>query len=198
MTLKGNETMSRHFKGQLIAAMVTSGATALALPVQAQFIDPQHSGPYVGVGAGATRLKGDDLPDAPTDRSDAGAKVFAGYHFNPFFGAELGVMNTGRFESSAGSLRGQGVYLDAVGRFPVVGALSATGRLGVFQGKLKDGRSGTEITDDGMNVKGGLGVQYDLTKNHALSAEWERYRFEGTGNGHVNTDLYTVGYKFSF
>ena len=190
--------MSRFKSQQLMAALVTTGAAALALPAQAQFIDPQHSGPYVGVNAGATRLKGDDLPDAPTDRSDAGAKVFVGYHFNPYFGAELGAMNTGRFESSAGSLRGQGVYLDAVGRFPIVGALSGTGRLGVFQGKLKDGRSGNEVADDGMNVKGGLGVQYDLTANHAISAEWERYRFDGSSNGAVKTDLYTVGYKYSF
>ena len=198
-TLKRNETLSQ-LKRHLIAAALTSGAALLAVPAHAQFVDAQVAGPYIGLGAGATRLKGDDLPDAPTDRSDTGAKLFAGYRFNQFFGAELGVMNTGRFESSSGNLRGQGVYLDAVGRFPIVGALSGTGRVGVFQGKLKDGRSGTQLTDDGTNVKGGLGLNYDLNKNHALTAEWERYRFDGAGanSSKVNTDLYTVGYKYSF
>ncbi len=190
--------MSRPSHHRLIAALLASGAAVLALPTQAQFIDSQHSGPYVGLGAGATRLRGDDFPDAPTDRSDTGVKLFAGYHFNPFFSAELGAMNTGRFDSSAGSLRGRGVYLDAVGRLPITDGLSAIGRLGAFQGKLKDRRTGTEVTDDGMNLKGGLGLQYDFTQNHAVTAEWERYRFDGTSGGHVNTDLYTVGYKFSF
>ena len=176
---------------------MTAGAAALAVPAHAQFVDPQASGPYVGVSAGATRLKGDDLPSAPTDRSDTGAKLFAGYHFNPYLGAEVGVMNTGKFDSSAGSLRGQGVYLDAVGRVPLAGALSATARLGLFQGKLKDGRTGSEVSDNGTNLKGGVGLQYDITANHAVGAEWERYRFDGR-NGNVNTDLYTVGYKYSF
>lgn len=190
--------MTRSHQRHLIATALAASAAALALPSHAQFIDPQAAGPYVGVGAGVSRMKGEDIPNAPTDRSDTGAKAFAGYRFNSFLGAEFGVMNTGRFDTSAGSLRGQGVYLDAVGRFPLTGALSATGRVGAFYGKLKDGRSGTQITDEGTNFKGGLGLQYDLTKNHALSAEWERYRFDGAGTGKVNTDLYTVGYKYNF
>jgi OmpA-OmpF porin, OOP family len=190
--------MTRQQQRHLIAAALVASSAALAVPAHAQFIDPQAAGPYVGVGAGASRMKGEDLPDAPTDRSDTGAKVFAGYRFNSFLSTEIGAMNTGRFDTSAGSLRGQGVYLDAIGRYPLTTSLSATGRLGAFYGKLKDGRSGTQITDEGANVKGGLGLQYDLTKNHALSAEWERYRFDGTGTGKVNTDLYTVGYKYNF
>jgi OOP family OmpA-OmpF porin len=189
--------MSSKTQRTFLATALAASAAAFALPAQAQFIDPQASGPYIGVGAGAARLKGDDLPSAPTDRSDTGAKLFAGYNFNQYLGAEVGVINTGKFESSAGSLRGQGTYLDAVGRVPLTGALSATGRVGVFQGKLKDGRSGTEVSDDGTNVKGGLGLQYDITRNHAVGAEWERYRFDGS-NGSVNTDLYTVGYKYTF
>ena len=190
--------MPRQRQRSLIAAALAASGAVLALPSLAQFIDPQAAGPYVGVGVGASRMKGEDLPDVPTDRSDTSAKVFAGYRFNSFLGAELGAVNTGRFDSAAGSLRGQGVYLDAVGRFPLTTSLSATGRLGTFYGKLKDGRSGTQLTDEGTNIKGGLGLQYDLTKNHALSAEWERYRFDGASSGHVNTDLYTVGYKYNF
>jgi len=192
--------MTRQHQRHLIAAALAASAAALAVPAQAQsqFIDPQAAGPYVGVGAGASRMKGEDLPGFPSDRSDFGAKVFAGYRFNSFLSAEIGGVNTGRFDTAAGSLRGQGMYLDAVGRFPLTGALSATGRVGAFYGKLKDGRSGTQLTDEGTNFKGGLGVQYDLTKNHALSAEWERYRFDGANSGHVKTDLYTVGYKYNF
>jgi len=190
--------MTRQHHRHLVAAALAAAAATLSLPSQAQFIDPQAAGPYVGAGAGASRMKGEDLPGLPSDRSDFGAKLFAGYRFNSFLSAEIGGVNTGRFDTSAGSLRGQGVYLDAVGRLPLTGALSATGRLGTFYGKLKDGRSGTQLTDEGANIKAGLGVQYDLTKNHALSAEWERYRFDGASSGHVNTDLYTVGYKYNF
>jgi hypothetical protein len=31
-----------------------------------------------------------------------------------------------------------------------------------------------------------------------VTAEWERYRYDGSGTGKVSTDLYTVGYKYSF
>lgn len=192
--------MQKQHPRTLIAAAVAASAALLAAPAHAQntFIDPATAGPYVGVGAGASRMKGEDLPSGPTDRSDTGAKAFVGYRFNPWFATELGYVNSGRFETSAGDLRGQGSYLDAIGRLPIADGFSAFGRVGVFYGRLKDGRSGTPLNDEGTNVKGGLGLQYDFTRNHAVTGEWERYRYDGSGTGKVNTDLYTVGYKYSF
>lgn len=191
--------MSQKFKHSLIATLAASGAVLASLPAQAQFVNQEYAGPYIGVGAGAARLKGDDFPSAPTDRSSTGGKAFVGYQFNQFFGIEAGGVNTGKFDSSVGSLRGQGAFIDAVGRFPISNSFSATARLGAFHGKLKDGRSGVQLTDDGTNVKGGLGVQYAFNNHNTIGLEWERYRFDGVAtDSRVNTDLYTVGYRYKF
>lgn len=185
--------MQKKLKLHVIAAVVASGAATLAcLPAQAQ------QGPYIGGNLGSARLKGDDAPGVPTDRSSTGMKLYGGYGFSPYLAVEAGYTDTGKFDSSQGSLRGTGLFADAVGRWPVAQDFSVLGRLGVFHGRLKDGRSGTTLKETDTNLKGGLGVQYDLSKNSAIRAEWERYRFDAPNNGSAKTDLFSVGYKYQF
>jgi hypothetical protein len=46
-------------------------------------------------------------------------------------------------------------------------------------------------------LKPGSGLQLDLAAGLALSAEWERYRFDALGSK-SNTDLYSVGFAYRF
>ncbi len=189
--------MEHKFKLNLIAALVAAGAALAVVPAQAQSQETVP-GPYVGGNLGAARLKGDDRPGVPTDRSSTGGKIFAGYNFSPYFSMEGGYTDTGKFDSSAGNLSGSGLFADAVGRFPVGNNFSLLGRVGVLRGKLEDGRTGADLTDTNTTVKAGVGVEYELTRNHAVRGEWERYRFEASDSNKVHTDLYTVGYKYTF
>lgn len=150
-------------------------------------------GLYIGGSAGGSHYKGNSVGNAETDRSSTGAKIFGGYQLTPNVGIEAGYTDLGKFNSSAGQLKADGAYLDAVGKLPVAGPWSAIGRVGVFNGKTDGLGGGGRDT----NVKVGAGVEYAIDTNLAVRGEWERYRLD-TGRGKANTDLYTVGVKYAF
>ncbi len=153
----------------------------------------QAEGLYIGGSAGGSHYKGDSVGGLNTDRSNTGAKIFGGYQITPNLGVETGYVDLGKFDSAAGSLKGDGVYLDAVGRLPLVGSLSAIGRVGVFNGKTDGFGGGGRDT----NAKVGAGLEYAIDSNLSVRGEWERYRFD-TRSGKANTDLYSVGVKYAF
>jgi OOP family OmpA-OmpF porin len=191
-------TVRNQLKLNLISVLVASGAAAMAcLPAHAQE-QATGQGPYIGGNLGAARLKGDDAPGLPTDRSSTGYKLYGGYGFTSNVAVEAGYADTGKFDSSAGSLRGRGLFADAVGRLPVAQDFSLLGRVGLVHGRLRDGRNGASLTETATNFKGGLGAQYDLSKNSAIRGEWERYRFDTPNSGTAKADLFTVGYKHQF
>lgn len=155
-----------------------------------------HAQFTVGGSVGQSRYKGDEVGGLSTDRSDSGGKIYGGYQFNPNFGLEIGHAKLGSFGSAAGDVKGSGTFVDAVGTVPLGGNFSLLGRLGAFNGKLENSFAGS--TDKSTNVKVGAGVQYDFSNNLGLRGEWERYRFDATGGGKANTDLYSVGLNYKF
>ena len=170
----------------LVTALVCMAASA-TFSVQAQ-------GFYAGGSVGRSDYKGPDVGGAPTDRHDTGGKVYGGYEFHPNVGVELGYATVGKFTSAAGDFKGQGVFVDAVGKLPITQNLSGLARIGVFDAKAKSTALGT---DRSTKYKVGAGVQYDFTPNAGVRGEWERYRFEGFGTN-ANTDLYSVGLNYRF
>ena len=148
----------------------------------------------VGGSIAESHWKGDDVGGLSTDRKDTSYKLYGGYGFTPNLGVELGYANFGKFTSSAGSVKADGVYLDGVGTLPLGAGFSALGRVGVFNGKLDSSLAGS---DRGTNFKVGAGLQYDFDKNTALRAEWERYRFDALDTK-ANTDLYSIGVNYRF
>ena len=177
-----------------IAKALVSAAALAALSVQAQGPSSAQQGPYVGGSLGATKYKGDDVGNAPTDRSDSGGKVYGGYGFHPNFAVEAGYADLGKFSSDAGSVSGKGLYVDAVGRVPLTENVSALGRIGVFDGKAKNNLG---ASDSSTNHKVGLGLQYDLSEQTAIRGEWERYRFDTFGSK-ADTDMYSLGVNYAF
>ena len=154
----------------------------------------QAEGLYIGGSVGGSHYKGDNIGGAETDRSNTGTKLFGGYQFTPNLALEGGYTDLGKFKSSAGQLKASGVYLDAVGTLPLSGPWSATGRVGVFNGKAENSLVGS---DRGSSAKVGAGLQYAIDKNLSLQGDWERYRLDAGGTK-ANTDLYSVGVKYSF
>lgn len=88
------------------------------------------------------------------------------------FAIEVGVAGLGSITNTSGQMNGHSQFLDAVGTFPLDDKWSLLGRVGVAHVDLN-----TSLGEDsGTGMKVGLGVQYSLTSNVALHAEWERYR----------------------
>ncbi|WP_372525383.1 porin family protein [Piscinibacter sp.] len=172
---------------KFIVKALVSVATLAALSAQAE-------GPYVGGSLGISRYKGDDIGGLSTDRSSTGGKFYGGYSFTPNVGVELGYADLGKFSSSAGDVKGNGMFVDAVGTWPFAQGLSGIARVGLFNGKLDSTLAGS---DRGTSYKFGAGLQYDFTKNLGMRGEIERYRFNALSTK-TNTDLYSVGVNYKF
>jgi opacity protein-like surface antigen len=187
---------------KLIFALIAS-ATAFGA-AQAQEV-PRG---YVGAGI-ATVDHSFSLPGTVNGSGDgykASGKLFGGYEFNQTWGVEAGYTDfrkstqdytlngvPGRAESD-----GSSVYLAAKASTPLNEQFSAYGKLGAAYNK----RSLTTTTaafnrdENKTEVYAGLGVQYNLSKQVALTAEYERYgKSKDFG---AKADVWTVGARYNF
>lgn len=174
--------------------LAISGASLLGSLGLAGTAQAQAQGLYVGGSAGGSHFKGNSIGGMATDRSDTGLKVFGGYQFTPNIALEGGYVDFGKFKSSAGQIKARGVYLDAVGTVPISGPWSAIGRVGVVNARVDNS---LVSNDRGTAAKVGAGVQYAIDRNLSVQGEWERYRLDGGGT-RSNTDLYSIGVKYTF
>jgi OOP family OmpA-OmpF porin len=181
---------------------------------------------YLGAGIGQSRAKiadhrvseglrqsGITTTTIDNDDRDIGVKLFGGKQFNKYFAVEGGYFNLGKFGYTAhttsagnqtGSAKFQGMNLDGVGILPITDKLAALGRLGLTYTWTKDAfggsSAGTGATakKNEANFKGGLGLQYDLTRALALRTEWERYRVNDAIGNKGYADLLQVGLIYRF
>jgi OOP family OmpA-OmpF porin len=105
-------------------------------------------------------------------------------------------------------MRVKGWNADLVGTLPLVGKLSALGRVGVTSVRAQDQFSSTGAarvpsatanpSQRSTGIKYGAGLMYDFTESWAMRLEGERYRLkDAVGNrGHV--DMLSVGLVYRF
>ncbi len=183
------------FKLQLVAAC----AAALALgSVQAQEAIA-GTGLYIGGSIGQAKWHGDSDENLPgLDSTRTGGKVYAGYEFSPYFALELGYAEFGKFQGDLNtSVKANGPFLDAVGKFPFAPGWAALVRGGVFQGKLDLDTPLGSRDDNATAAKFGVGLQYDLSHNTSIRTEYERYRFDAL-DVKPDVDLFSVGVNYRF
>ncbi len=193
----------RYFTPGLAAFLMSVTAASAADMVDAGNVDPARfgwDGAYVGVSAGYGWLKDTDYQFAPPLKDkgeDWGFGAHAGYLFgfgNFVVGAEaeaakLGITYEG-FDfitvENAFSIRAKAGY--AIDRFLVSGHVGGAYLTTNFMG-LKD-----------WGWTAGAGVDYALTNQVTLGAQYSRYQFnnfDGTEiDGHVDTLSGRLGYKF--
>lgn len=157
------------------------------------------NGLSVGASVGQSHWKSPSFGDfANDDRSDLAGKVYGSYQFTPYLGLEGGWAKLGAYHGSDGSLRGDALYLDAVGTMPLAYGFTGLAKLGVMSGRLRsEDLNGAVESDRGTGLTGGLGLQYDLSPQLAVRTEWERYRFDAL-DGRGSSDLYSVGLNYKF
>jgi OOP family OmpA-OmpF porin len=167
--------------------------TLAALFVAGGFAAAHAEGLYVG-GALGTPDYHSTINGIGGDGSGVGGKIFGGYQLTPNFALEGGYFDLGHIDDGAGKVTTRGVYLDAVGTLPLASQWSLLGSAGLAQGRLK-----TTFGDDSSPaLKLGLGVQYDLSKQVALRAQYERYHFTSAFDDKANIGAATVGIKVGF
>ena len=196
-------------------------------PVSGQAAAADESGWYGGLSIGQSRGKihderiagelaaqGETVTSIDDKDIGLGFKLFAGRKFNRNFAVEGGYFNLGKLGFSAdtttgsltGSIKLQGMNLDAVGILPFTEKFSALGRVGFTYTQARDTftSTGSVVVSDPNprksegNYKVGLGVQYDLTRALGLRGEWERYRVNDAVGNKGDVDLFLVGLVYTF
>ena len=182
---------------KLIFALITGAAAMGAAHAQS---------PYVGIAAassdhnykigGATNVDGDGWKPS--------VKVFGGVDINPMWAVEAGYTNLTKADvnynigavRTAGEVDGHRSYVAAKATMPVNEQVSIYGKLGAGYTKTKFSGSGLSTSDSDTGVYAGLGAQYKLNQQVALTLEYERYGKQKDFG--AKADAVTLGARYNF
>lgn len=135
---------------------------------------------YAGLGVG--------LVDYSGGGSKASSKLFGGYEFTNKLAIEAGGVD---FK------KGYGMYIAVKPTLPLSDKLSVYGKLGVARSRREivlPAAPATRKSDTG--AYGAFGLQYSVTPNTAITAEYERFgKKKDTG---AKEDVWTLALKFFF
>jgi hypothetical protein len=211
-------------KSRIVTATLAFAAFSGIGSAQAAASDAWYGG--LRLGRGVERLGSGEIDGAlgtqgalSASSIDSGATsygLFAGYQLNPNFAVEGGYDHLGSFgfssavsapaaDSASGHYEARSLDLSAVGLLPFAHDWAAFGKAGLAYSEAKlDASSGGAVSIGSahhwdMAPLVGAGISYDLTRQTALRAEWDRFLHVGdasTGRGDI--DQYTVGVAYRF
>ena len=153
----------------------------------------QAEGLYVGGSLGSPDYKS-SINGVSGKGSGVGGTVYGGYQITPNFAVESGLFSLGHIDDATGRANTRGVYVDAVGRYEFAPKWSVLGSAGLAQGRFTT----TSGDDNSPALKLGGGVQYDLTRQVALRAEYEHYHFTDAFDTKPKIGEFSFGVKVGF
>jgi len=143
----------------------------LCLGVQAGAV-AANSGWYLGFNMGHAEV------DA-INESDLGYKFYGGY-LGRNFGAELGLIGLGD-GYTADNVDIYGMSMEFIGRLPLGESFSLLGKFGMFWWTVENCYDSyyyycvDGTYDDGSDLTYGVGLQYDMTHQLSIRAEWQQF-----------------------
>ncbi len=159
----------------------------------AAFGAARAEGLYVGGSLGSPDYRS-SVNGVSGNGSGVGGKAFAGYQITPNVAVEGGLFDLGHIDDSSGKVNLRGAYADAVGSYEFAPKWSVLGRAGLAEGRFTT----TGGNDNSPALKLGAGLQYDLSRQVALRAEYEHYHFTDAFDSKANVGEYSFGVKFGF
>jgi OOP family OmpA-OmpF porin len=150
-------------------------------------------GPYVGGNLGTPDYHS-SINGVSGDGSGTGFKLYGGYQFNPNFALEGGYFDLGHIDDATGKVNTRGAFVDAVGLYEFAPKWSVLGSAGLAQARFTSDRG----DDWSPGIKLGAGLQYDLSRELALRAQYDRYHFSDAFDSRANVGQVSVGLKYGF
>lgn len=186
---------------KIALCLAAAGALALSASASAQG--------YIGASVGRTSLSSDCTGLASCDKSGTGGKIFAGYSFLPYLGAEVAYLNFGKARAVAdvaGTLVNAEIKTSGIGaglamRGDLAPSWNAFARLGVARmtADVSGSALGVAVSEKDRTTQAyfGLGVGYALSKVVSIdaSADFSRSKFEGESS---NVRMLGVGLTAKF
>jgi OOP family OmpA-OmpF porin len=191
---------------KIVFALIAGAAFASAAQAQDTTTNAPRS--YIGLGVATAdhdySLNGVNNPSS--DGYKASAKVFGGYEFNNMWGVEAGYTDfrkssfnytTNNGIAGSGNADGHAYYVAGKATAPINDQFAVFGKLGVENSHRSFGtNTGLSGSSNDTGVYAGAGLQYNLNKQVALTAEYERYGKSASFG--AKSDVWTVGARYSF
>ena len=184
------------------------------------FAQDAVKGFYAGLSLGEARFPSACSANAGVTLSncndtDTAWKIFGGHQFSPNFAWEVGYNDFGRVSSDAVATIGGSTFagnakveataweLSGIGSLPLASQFSLYGKLGAYYAKTESSTNlpgvSTSATNHNSNFTFGLGARYDVTRNIALRAEWQRFPKVGADTtGKSDIDVLAIGGLYRF
>ncbi|MCA1857736.1 outer membrane beta-barrel protein [Massilia oculi] len=170
-----------------VLATLAAGMMGIALAGAAQAAEPARPAAPAYAGAAVT---GVDYVGAATKASP---KVFAGYHISKSLALEGGAVDL---------KKGYGMYIAVKPVLPLTDKLALYGKVGVAQVRRPAALPSQPTQPAPLGRKtdtgayGAFGLQYSITPNTAISAEYERYGKDKPSG--AKPDMWTLALNFFF
>lgn len=172
----------------------SAAAALVALAAASAPALSQEAGWYAGLGIGQSEFKeGCGIAALGCDDKDTAYSVFGGYQFNANLGAELGYTDLGEATAGGASVGAKGFELTGVGTLPINQQFAVYGKLGFYRWDVDASAPGASFSETGTDPTFGVGVKYDLTRNFALRAQWQRYQDLGNSATTGTSDADVIG-----
>lgn len=148
---------------------------------------------YLGASAGSSSSDSFCGSDPNCHDSDIGWKVFAGYDLSERMAIEVGYNSLGEMKTDKKTTEVSGYEVAAVGKMPLNNNINLFGKAGMFRWDAENNDGKRSASD----VMFGGGVNYRLSKNISVRAEWERFNnIETESNDTSDLDIISAGLTF--
>jgi OmpA-OmpF porin, OOP family len=187
--------MKRLLTASILAASLASGAALAQSP---------GVGPYVGGSVGSSNYSSDSCV-GNCDKTDIGFKVFGGYMFTPYLGAEVGYGAFGKAKVGITGLgnaeiKTSGFHGFLTAQYPVEN-WAFFGKLGFAwldnEVTLSTPSASASDSDSSTEFAWGLGLTYMFNKNVGIRGEYENYKYDWRGASD-NISLWSLGVQYKF
>jgi OOP family OmpA-OmpF porin len=191
-------------KGKHMKRLLTASLIAAAFASGAAFAQSPGVGPYVGASIGMSDYDWSSGCVGECDKTDIGFKVYGGYMFTPYIGAEVGYGAFGKAKVSVpganGEFKSSGFSAFLTAQYPVDN-WAIFGKVGFGwldnEFEVTTGSRAANNSDSSTKLAWGLGATYMFNKNVGVRGEYEDYGYDFRGESDSIT-LWSVSIQYKF